>query len=378
MSGELLLTGATGFLGMDLLARLIERGGEDEQIVVLIRARDDADAEQRLREVLARLYDVPPAAAARVRTVRGDLLEPCLGLSASDRQWLVGAVERIVHCAASISFELALEDARAINVRGVERVIELAREIASAGTLRRLVHVSTAYVSGRHAGSFGEQDLDVGQEFRNTYERSKHEAERLLRAVEDLPLAVARPSIVVGHSASGWTSAFNVLYWPMRAFERGLLDEVPARADSIVDFVPVDYVTDGILALLDDDAASGTYNLVAGEHALSAGELVELHSAVTGREPVRFVAQDDSAGGLPAGAETFVPYFDVRCRFGEERARELLARAGVTRPDPQDYLARLIAYARASAWGKRAMTRQAASALAGERRESSSLTTNAV
>ena len=243
-------------------------------------------------------------------------------------------------------------------------MLELSRAIADGGALRRIVHVSTAYVSGRHAGSFGEQDLDVGQQFRNTYERSKHEAERLLRDAEDLPLAVARPSIVVGDSASGWTSAFNVLYWPMRAFERGLLAEVPAREDSIVDFVPVDYVTDGILALLDDDTASGTYNLVAGADALSAGELVQLHSAVTGREPVRFVAQDDgegaSAAGVPAGGESFVPYFDVRCRFGDERARELLARAGVVRPDPQRYLARLIAYARASAWGKRGMTREGA------------------
>jgi thioester reductase-like protein len=360
MSGAVLLTGATGFLGMDALARLIERGGEGEQIVVLIRAGDDAGARHRLREALARLYEEPPAAARRVRAVRGDLLEPGLGLSVSDRRWLIGSVERIVHCAASISFELPLDEAREINVGGVERVLELAREINAGGTLRRIVHVSTAYVSGRHAGEFREQDLDVGQEFRNTYERSKHEAERLLRCAEDLPLVVARPSIVVGHSASGWTSAFNVLYWPMRAFERGLLAEVPAREDSIVDFVPVDYVTDGILALLDDDAASGTYNLVAGEAALSAGELVQLHSAVTGREPVRFVAQDDGASGLPAGAETFVPYFDVRCRFGDQRARELLARAGVVRPDPGDYLTRLIAYARASAWGKRAMTRQAA------------------
>ncbi len=369
MSGATLLTGATGFLGMDALARLIERGGEGEPIVVLIRARDEAGAQQRLRDVIARLYDEPPAAAKRVRVVRGDLLEPGLGLSTGDRRWLIGSVGQIVHCAASISFELPLLQAREINVRGVERMLELAREIAAGGTLRRMVHVSTAYVSGRHAGRFGEQDLDVGQEFRNTYERSKHEAERLLRRAEDLPLAVARPSIVVGHSASGWTSAFNVLYWPMRAFERGLLEEVPAREDSIVDFVPVDYVTDGILALLDDDAATGTYNLVAGEAALSAGELVQLHSAVTGRAPVRFVAQDDGAGGaggLPAGAETFVPYFDVRCRFGNARARELLTRAGVVRPDPADYLARLIGYARASAWGKRPMTRQAAfSAVAG-------------
>src|SRR5579872_4365191 len=144
MSGAVLLTGATGFLGMDALARLIERGGEDELIAVLVRARDDAGAQQRLREALARLYDELPAGARRVRAVRGDLLEPGLGLSASDRQWLIGSVERIVHCAASISFELPLEEAREINVRGVERVLELARAIAAGGGLRRIVHVSTA------------------------------------------------------------------------------------------------------------------------------------------------------------------------------------------------------------------------------------------
>jgi nucleoside-diphosphate-sugar epimerase len=155
----------------------------------------------------------------------------------------------------------------------------------------------------------------------------------------------------------------------MRAFERGLLQEVPARADSIVDFVPVDYVTDGVLALLDDEAAVGTYNLVAGELALSAGELVTLHASITGREPVRFVEVGDAgdgngghAGGgggvLPAGAETFAPYFDVRCRFADERARGVLTGIGVEKPDPREYLGRLIAYAQASNWGKRAGTRE--------------------
>jgi thioester reductase-like protein len=338
------------------LARLIERG--EDPIVVLVRAEDDEGARERLQTVLARLYDEPPTAAARVQAVRGDLLQAGLGLSAHDRERLIDSVDRIIHCAASISFELPLEEAREINVQGVARVIELAREIAAGGSLRRLVHVSTAYVSGRHAGEFGEEDLDVGQEFRNTYERSKNEAEQLLARASDLPLAIARPSIVVGHRRSGWTPVFNVLYWPMRAFERGLLDEVPAREDSIVDFVPVDYVTDGILALLDDEGARGTYNLVAGERALSAGELVELHSSVSGLAPVRFAPQQ-TAGGLPAGAETFVPYFDVRCRFNDARARELLERAGVQRPDPRDYLGRLIAYAHRTSWGKRPISRQA-------------------
>ncbi|HYM53819.1 MAG TPA: hypothetical protein VES97_00540, partial [Solirubrobacteraceae bacterium] len=105
--------------------------------------------------------------------------------------------------------------------------------------------------------------------------------------------------------------------------------------------------------------------LVAGELALSAGELVQLHSFLTGRPPVRF-APEQTAGGLPAGAEAFVPYFDVRCRFTDARAGELLARAGVVKPDPRDILEPMIGYARGTGWGKRPISRQA-SLLAGRR-----------
>jgi thioester reductase-like protein len=357
MSGAILLTGATGFLGMETLARLID-GGEQE-IIVIVRADDSVGVRRRLDEVLARLYDEPRPAPVRLRAVRGDLLEPELGLSREDRSRLVDSVDRIIHCAASISFDLPLEQARAINVGGVERVIELAQEIAAAGALRRLVHVSTAYVSGRHSGSFREEDLDVGQEFRNTYERSKHEAEHLLRDAGGLPTVIARPSIVVGHRVSGWTSAFNVLYWPMRAAERGLLEEMPARPDSIVDFVPVDYVADGLVGLLQAPEARGTYHLVAGDRALTAGELVRLHASLLGRAPVRLVS-GDIASGLPQGAEAYLPYFDVQCSFEDARMRPILSDAGLDRPDPRDYLRRLIDYAHTARWGKRPVSRQTA------------------
>ncbi len=169
----------------------------------------------------------------------------------------------------------------------------------------------------------------------------------------------------MGHRASGWTPAFNVIYWPIRAFERGLFDELPARADSIVDFVPVDYVADGLLALLDDPHACGTYHLVAGRRALTAGELVDLHSSLLGsRKPARFVEQAGNAG-LPQGAEAYLPYFDVRCSFDDSRAHEILQAAGVAAPEPGDFFERLIAYARETAWGKRPISRQAAMSAAG-------------
>jgi nucleoside-diphosphate-sugar epimerase len=357
----ILLTGVTGFLGMETLARLIDRG--EESIFVMVRAEDDDDAERRLAQVLARLYEEPGAIADRVQVVRGDLLQPGLGLSREVRLRLLASVDRIVHCAASISFELPLEEARAINVTGAARILELAREIAARGILRRLVHVSTAYVSGRHTGPFREDDLLVGQTFRNTYESSKFEAERLLRYATDLPVVIARPSIVVGDHRSGWTPAFNVIYGPIRAAERGLLKEVPARPDSIVDFVPVDYVTDGLIALLDDPGSSGTYHLVSGEQAMTTGELVHMQALASSAEPVLLI--DDHTGRPTPGMEAYAPYFDVRCSFDDARARAALERAGVEKPEPREYLGRLIAYAHETRWGKRPVSREAAMRLVG-------------
>src|SRR4051794_15935197 len=105
---SVLLTGATGFLGMEVLARLVERG---DDVVVLVRGRDP---QARLDDVLRTLYgDAPPPAAQQVRAIAGDLSEPGLTVPCD--------VTEIVHCAASISFALPLDEARRINVDGTRR-----------------------------------------------------------------------------------------------------------------------------------------------------------------------------------------------------------------------------------------------------------------
>ena len=261
--------------------------------MVLIRARDDVGAQQRLRGLLARLYDEPPAAArARARGARRPARAGPRPVGA--RPPLAARLGRADRPLRRVDLLRAAARARrARSTCGASSGCSSWRARSPpAGTLRRLVHVSTAYVSGRHAGEFGEQDLDVGQEFRNTYERSKHEAERLLRGADDLPLAVARPSIVVGHSASGWTSAFNVLYWPMRAFERGLLDG-GARArglDRRLRARRLRHRRHPRAARRRGGVAAPTTSSPARTRSAPASSS-QLHSAVTGREPVRFVAQ---------------------------------------------------------------------------------------
>ena len=178
-----------------------------------------------------------------------------------------------------MSFTLPLEEAREINVEGTRRLLELAELCLAHGELRRFSHVSTAYVAGTATGVFDEDDHDLGQEFRNSYERTKWEAERLARAhAERLPVQIFRPSIVVGEQTTGWTASFNVIYGPLRAYAKGdAVPLIPGRRSAPVDVVPVDYVADAIFALASRPEGAGrTYSLAAGPQASSVGELVAL------------------------------------------------------------------------------------------------------
>jgi long-chain acyl-CoA synthetase len=357
MSRTVLLTGATGFLGMEVLARLLER--EDIEVLALIRGDDAEEAHKRLDGVLCTLYDDPPQQLReRARALAGDATADGLGLSDADRREVVERVDGVLHCAASIAFDLPLDQAREINTEGTRRVLELAREM---GSLRRFVHVSTAYVCGDHAGPFRESDLDVGQGFRNTYEQSKYETEVLLsEQADDLPLVIARPSIVVGESSTGWTPTFNVIYWPLQAFARGLLQRVPASPDGRVDIVPVDYVADALVHLLDQEDVAETLHLVAGARAVSNTELIELATEHLDRPGPRLVDQDEAPD--IEQANIYLPYFDVRAEFDDTRAQEILGAQGIRAVPLGEYFGALLDYANQTRWGRNPVTREQASA----------------
>jgi long-chain acyl-CoA synthetase len=365
----LLLTGATGFVGMELLARYAERG--DRDVYTLIRAESDADANERLRSTLERVGARLPEDGHRVQALAADLEHEGLGLGEQQRRELAERVGTIIHSAASVSFTLPIEDARRINVEGTRAMLEFAEEARERGGLERFAYVSTAYVAGDHAGPFHEDDLDLGQGFRNTYEQSKYEAEALVREhTERLPVQVFRPSIVVGERRSGWTASFNVLYSPLKAFVRGALPFLPADRAAPVDVVPVDYVADAICAIVDEPliASGETFHLVSGRDATTVGGLTDSAADHLDRRPPRIVwpafyrrvvhpvltrVGDERKRRRLASSEVFFPYFTMQVRFDDRRCRERLAGRGLEAPPVERYLDRLLDFARAADWGKR-------------------------
>jgi thioester reductase-like protein len=336
--GAVLLTGATGFVGREILSRFLER--DDRHIYALVRAATDADAAGRL------------SAHSRLTPVAGDIEQDGLGLSPDSSERLRGEVTTVLHCAASVSFDMPLEEQRSVNVEGTRRMLRFAR---TCPRLERFSYVSTAYVAGEPGRTFREDELAVGQRFRNAYEQSKFEAELALRAEgRDLPLQILRPSIVVGDSTTGRTTAFNVLYGPLKAFARGAIPAIPARRDAPVDIVPVDYVADRVHELV-TRGPNGTFHLVAGRNATTVGRLLEMSSEELGRSepavlPPRLYRRwlhpwlRRKYRGLRR-MEVYFPYFAMRVRFDDRRLGP--------GPSVESYFHRLVRYAQRVGWGRR-------------------------
>jgi thioester reductase-like protein len=364
-SGSLLLTGATGFLGREVLVRAAARG---RRVWALVRARNDREAQERLDRSLAERggEDEPRGNA---RALAADLLAPRFGLDEARYRRLAAETTEIVHSAASVSFTLPLHEARAINVEGTRRMLELGELCSERGGLRRFCHISTAYVAGDHAGRFREDDLEVGQSFRNTYEQTKFEAERLVRGRRRrLPVQILRPSIVVGERASGWTDSFNVLYAPLKLYARGGLRAVPARSAAPVDVVPVDYVADAIVELAcGPESDNRTYHLVAGRQASTVGRLMELAAHEFGRprpvtvppslfrgltEPIVRQRGNERARLVLQQAAAFFPYFSARVQYDDTDARRRLGETEIEVGSVEDYFPRLVRFAERSRWGR--------------------------
>lgn len=281
------------------------------------------------------------------RIVSGDVTQPLMGLDPADHQ-----IDIVIHCAASLAFDAPEEELERDNVQGTAHALDFAR---AAGA--RFLHVSTAYVCGLAEGVIREGPVPSGTRFANNYEASKARAEALV-AASGLPFAIARPSITLGHSATGQIRDFPSLCNVFRLMARGKVSVFPADPCSTLDLVPIDHVAEGIARLAASiDAANGGYFHLAAATPLPAAALAHGVARVAHFPDPLVVgpAEYDPATLGPVEQRvacrmvaTFGSYFTRNPQFDDTRFRALTGLACA--PTDDAWLDRLIAYGIASGY----------------------------
>jgi thioester reductase-like protein len=268
---RIFVTGATGFLGSHLTARLLVLGHD---VTALARGSKTASAEDRVKDVLR---DVGASSFDRLTVLEGDISLPGLGLSEGAKKQIISSTDETWHCAASLSFQQEDRDEIfRMNVGGTRHLLEVVKQTAT----QRLHHVSTAYVAGNRPDVSLETEINVGQTFKNPYEESKCQAEMLISDElqrRTIVASVYRPSIVIGDSRSGRVTHFHGVYAFIRALwaslerlrrripEGGVVHlplRVPGAEGQTLNFVPIDYVVDAMLVISErSDSVGNTYHL---------------------------------------------------------------------------------------------------------------------
>ena len=278
----ILLTGATGLLGRSLLRDLAAAG---RRMAVIVRGSKTAAAAERVDDLLDDWREVAGVDVPCPVVLEGDLSTDGLGLASDQRSWIARNVGEVIHSAASLSFQLRESDGEPYtsNVTGTRNMLALCRDTG----IRRLHHVSSAYVCGLRQGRILESELDVGQTPGNDYERSKITSEAEATGAECLDVCtVHRPSIIVGDLVNGFTNTFHGFYKPLRivqpfveAFvgaelEPGSLLEVLGMSGSeSKNLVPVDWVSAAMTRVILDESLHGQTYHFTSDSPTSVGTL---------------------------------------------------------------------------------------------------------
>ncbi len=299
--GAIFLTGGTGFLGAYTTKLLLEKG---YKVFCLVRGKGGLSPRERMLKTL-RFWDenLPDSMQQNLYVLEGDVSVRGLDFSEAVLHSLGDEVSHVFHFAAVTEINRPFENIRKINMEGVKNVLDFALKIYTKGNLKKVNHISTAYICGAYPGAFCENDFDVGQDFNTTYEQSKFEAEKLVYEYrKSLWIDIFRPAIVVGESATGKIDQFRNIYQFLQLCRLKLFREIPLQ-DTYVNLVSIDEMSKALLYItFSAKDLNKTYHLFP-EVGMSLEEFSENVKKISGIPVPTFVKKQNYFDTYPAGAQ---------------------------------------------------------------------------
>jgi NAD(P)-dependent dehydrogenase (short-subunit alcohol dehydrogenase family) len=356
---DYLVTGGTGFIGHNLVDRLLQREGT---VYALVRA----GSRGRLEE----LRTAWGADGARVVPVAGDLSQPGLGISEEDLITLRGSVDHFFHLAAIYDMTAGAEAQEIANVEGTRHAVQLAGAIEA----RCFHQVSSIAAAGLYSGTWREDMFDEAERLdTHPYFRTKHESERVVRDECIRPWRVYRPGIVVGDSRTGETDKVDGPYYMFKLLQRARR-VLPSWLPTVgieggeINIVPVDFVVDAIDHIAHQPGLDGETFHLTDPSPKTAGEVLNIFAreadapqatlrldpGVTDpatdliRTGLRLLPPARRAAkaalweaGIPAGILEYVNY---PTHFDSSRAQAALEGSGIAVPPLESYADRIWDY----------------------------------
>jgi nucleoside-diphosphate-sugar epimerase len=312
---RVLLTGATGFVGKEIIAQAAGDRRIEEVVAVV---RPETIRHHKTKEVLQVLspaqrgalllkrLHLPAAAARKFRFVDGDIEKPHFGIAAAELPGLRRSLTHVIHCAASVSFDDPYESSFRSNVLGSRNALAFSKSVQEAEGSKFICHVAieTSYIHGRRKRSIAQETalLFPPHFYNNFYELTKAmasiETDRAL--IEDgLRVTQLLPSIVIGHSRTGNNRGdTKVVNAPINAFGRAkealeslggdfadrarawlvgtIATTFPADRSAELNLVPVDRVAAGILSALQTPEAIGARIHLATDNRIRSEEVIRI------------------------------------------------------------------------------------------------------